>query len=183
MARYKNRTSPFGWLGWRRVGRGVDLVVALGLVLLMAIAGAVVMHRLGPARLAEGHGEAIDGDSLRLAGEELRLWGIDAPEYRQNCRDGQGRAVACGRQARAALAALLARGPLRCEIDGLDRYGRGLARCRAGETDLNATLVRDGQAVAYGGYLAEEAQARAAARGIWAYEFERPEAWRRARRP
>jgi len=33
----------------------------------------------------------IDGDSLRTGSEEIRLVGIDAPELRQTCRDGQGR--------------------------------------------------------------------------------------------
>ena len=42
-----------------------------------------------------------------------------------------------------------------------------------------ATLVRDGLAVSYGAYRAEEDAARAAGRGIWATQFERPEAWRR----
>jgi hypothetical protein len=32
----------------------------------------------------------IDGDSLRTGSEEIRPVGIDAPELRQTCRDGQG---------------------------------------------------------------------------------------------
>jgi endonuclease YncB( thermonuclease family) len=127
-----------------------------------------------------GHAQAIDGDSLRLLGEELRLEGIDAPEYRQSCTGPDGKPLACGRAAHRALQALLARGPARCEIGKVDRYGRGLARCRQGETDINATLVREGHAVSYGAYRAEEDEARAAGRGLWATRFERPEAWRRS---
>lgn len=82
--------------------------------------------------------------------------------------------------ARRALEDLLARGPARCEIGKVDRYGRGLARCHVAETDINAALVRQGHAVAYGGYRAEEAQAKAAGRGLWALTFERPETWRRS---
>ncbi len=179
MARFGFGRSRAGFLGWRRVGRPVDVVVALGLVGLLAVAGAVLQYRLGPARTLIGAAQTIDGDSLRLNGEELRLEGLDAPELRQSCADAAGRPVACGRVARSALAALLARGVATCEIGRADRYGRGLARCRVGEIDVNAEMVRLGHAVAYGGYRGEEAQARAAGRGLWALSFERPETWRR----
>lgn len=173
------RRFPNVGLGWRRVGRPVDVVVALGILGLLAIAGAVLQYRLGPVRQLVGAAQAIDGDSLRLDGEELRLEGIDAPEYRQTCTARSGAPVDCGRAARRALAALLARGSVTCEIGRIDRYGRGLARCRVAGTDINAALVRDGQAVAYGGYSAEENEAKAAGRGLWALRFERPETWRR----
>lgn len=179
MTRSGFNRSRYGPLGWRRVSRPVDIAVALGIIGLLAIAGAVLQYRLGPARTLMGAAQAIDGDSLRLAGEELRLEGLDAPEYRQSCTDPSGRQVDCGRAARRALVALLSRGIVTCEIGKIDKYGRGLAHCRVGETDINATLVREGQAVAYGGYRAEEAQAKAAGRGIWALRFERPETWRR----
>lgn len=172
----RSRQGPFGW---RRVSRPVDIVVALGIIGLLAIAGAVLQYRLGPARTLIGAARAIDGDSLRLAGEELRLQGLDAPEYRQSCTDRSGRAVDCGRVSRRALEMLLARGIVTCEIGKVDRYGRGLAQCRQGEIDINATLVREGHAVAYGGYRAEEAEAKSAGRGLWALQFERPETWRR----
>jgi endonuclease YncB( thermonuclease family) len=174
------RAAGQGPFGWRRVGRVTDLVVAFGLLGLIALAGAVLQYRLGPARSLTGPAQAIDGDSVRLLGEELRLEGLDAPEYRQTCRDGAGRSVACGREARRALQAILIRGETRCEIGKADRYGRGLARCWQGEEEINAALVREGHAVAYGGYAAEEAQAKSARRGIWALDFERPEAWRRS---
>lgn len=180
MARFGLPRWKNGPLGWRRVSRPVDIVVALGLVGLLAIAGAVLQYRLGPARTLVGVARAIDGDSLRLAGEELRLQGLDAPEARQTCSDAAGRPVDCGRASRRALEILLSRGLVTCEIGKIDRYGRGLAQCRQGETDINATLVREGHAVAYGAYRAEEAQAQAAGRGLWALQFERPETWRRS---
>lgn len=183
MTRFGFGRSRYGPFGWRRVGRLTDLVVALGLLGLIVIAGAVLMQRLGPARTVTGASMVIDGDSLRVGGEELRLEGIDAPEYRQFCRrrDGarESEQVACGRAARAALARLLAHGELACAIGRVDRYGRGLARCTAGGVDVNAAMVRDGHALAYGDYRREEEEARSAGRGIWAYDFERPADWRR----
>ncbi len=180
MTRFGFSRSGTGLFGWRRVSRSVDLVVALGIIGLLVIAGAVLQYRLGPARALVGVARAIDGDSLRLGGEELRLEGIDAPEYRQSCIDKAGRSLDCGRAARRALTDWLSRGIVTCEIGRADRYGRGLARCKQGESDINAALVRDGHAVSYGSYRSEEAEAKAAGRGIWATTFERPEAWRRS---
>jgi len=180
MAPFGFGSSRYGPFGWRRVGRMADFVVALGLLGFLALAGAILQYRLGAARTLVGPAQAIDGDSLRLLGEELRLEGIDAPEYRQSCAGPGGRQVACGREARRALQGMLASGLVSCEIGKADRYGRGLARCRLGETDINARLVRDGHAVSYGAYRSEEDEARAAGRGLWALQFERPEAWRRS---
>ena len=64
-------------------------------------------------------------------------------------------------------------------MTSLDRYGRDLAACAVDSRDINAELVRDGSALAYGKYEAEEAQAKGARRGLWAGTFERPSDWRR----
>ncbi len=126
-----------------------------------------------------GRAHAMDGDSLRLDGIEMRLEGIDAPELAQTCgRDG--REVACGRESRAHLAALLRGGDVVCRKHGTDQYGRALARCFAGGVEINAAMVRDGMAIAYGAYEAQEREARAGRRGVWAGSFERPQDWRRS---
>jgi len=129
---------------------------------------------VGPAKI-------IDGDSLAVAGVEIRLYGIDAPEYRQIC-SRSGRPWSCGRTATDALRALVAGRELACRPRDQDRYGRTVAICRVGGIDLGAALVKAGNAVAYGAYDAEEREARAARRGIWSSAFERPAAWR-ARHP
>lgn len=126
-----------------------------------------------------GPAEVIDGDSLRIAGQELRLEGIDAPEYRQTCRRGDVQEP-CGRQAREVLRSLIGGALPACRVSERDRYGRGLARCRVGSLDLNAEMVARGQAVAFGAYEAEEASARRQRLGIWATRFERPADWRTA---
>lgn len=143
----------------------------------LGIAGAMVARL--PVEEAAGGGTAIDGDSLRVDGREIRLKGIDAPEYDQTCQAAQG-VVACGRDARRALAELLGRGRVLCRIAGRDRYRRDLAYCRVGDADLNALMVRNGHAVAYGGYEAEQREAKAARRGLWSTTFDAPAAWRKA---
>jgi endonuclease YncB( thermonuclease family) len=130
-----------------------------------------------------------------LGCRSIRLQGIDAPELRQTCsRDG--RAETCGITARAALEHLIGSAELACETpadDPRDRYGRYLAFCRtAAGVDINLEMVRQGQAVAFRRYLrqrphaptyiAAEAEAYRARRGIWATEFTLPGDYRAARR-
>ncbi len=83
--------------------------------------------------------EVFDGDTLLVslegAEEEVRLLGINAPE-RDEC---------FGDQARAALADLLAAGPLQLDIqEERDQYGRLLAYAYAGDTFVNVSLVAAG---------------------------------------
>jgi endonuclease YncB( thermonuclease family) len=125
---------------------------------------------VGPARV-------IDGDSLVVGGTEIRLYGIDAPESRQICTR-EGRPWACGSSATSAMRALVENREVRCQARVHDRYGRTVATCSTGATDLGSAMVRDGNAVAYGAYHAEEREARNARRGVWSSSFERPSSWR-----
>ncbi|MCB1473541.1 MAG: thermonuclease family protein [Rhodobiaceae bacterium] len=120
----------------------------------------------GPARI-------IDGDSLYVGRVEVRLKGIDAPEYNQTCR-ADGASWPCGRQARDVLRSLTKGRPVACDLRGIDRYGRALGECRTGGVDINETLVREGWAVAYGGYEVAEARAAAERKGMWRGDFDRP---------
>jgi endonuclease YncB( thermonuclease family) len=153
----------------------MDVVLAVAVLALLALVAARLekfstINPLGVAKIA-------DGDSLELAGERIRLRGIDAPEFNQTCRRG-ATAYPCGRQARTALRQLTDGRQVSCQGWERDRFGRLLAICTAGGIELNRQQIADGWAVAYGGYGAEEAQARAARRGIWAGDFERPSEWR-----
>lgn len=123
---------------------------------------------------------AVDGDTIANGRGRARLEGIDAPELSQACKRRDGETWRCGVEARRRLAELLAAPGFLCKGGALDRYGRLLVRCRAGELDVNALMVREGLAVAYGGYSAEDAAARRAGSGIWNGSFDRPEVWRRA---
>jgi len=106
-----------------------------------AISGSVTITRIS------------DGDSLRSGKLRIRLFGIDAPEKTQQCTDADGAKWDCGTAAQKALTALVASAPqLQCDLVDVDRYGRVVMRCFAGKTDLGATLVRAGLALAYRQY-------------------------------
>lgn len=141
---------------------------------------AVAEHGLGTTgRPLSGIAEAVDGDTIRLAGDRVRLIGIDAPELAQTCTGANGQAWRCGEVARAKMAGLLAGGKVACRTDGRDVYGRPLADCRVGDTDLGRAMVGAGLAIADGSYSREEAAARTERLGIWDGSFTRPAEWRR----
>lgn len=119
----------------------------------------------------EGQAIVVDGDTLEVAGQRLRLQGIDAPEMAQTCKRAGGEDWACGIEAQQALVALIGGKPVACDRKGLDKYGRVLAICFAGEEDINGWMVENGYAWAFvrysGEYVAAEASARDNRAGIW----------------
>jgi endonuclease YncB( thermonuclease family) len=124
-----------------------------------------------------------DGDSLALGRAIIRLHGLDAPEYYQSCDDATGTSFPCGKRAADVLRGLIGSSKLVCQEIERDRYRRIVARCKAGETDINAAMVRQGWAIAYRkhsrNYVGEESEAKAAKRGIWQGRFEVPENYRK----
>ncbi len=136
--------------------------------------------------IIESSAKVIDGDTLHIAGQRVRLHGIDAPESAQKCKDAKGGEYRCGQEATAALANRIGQHPISCKGTDIDRYGRIIAVCRLGPDDLNAWMVAQGWAMAYRtyslDYVSEERQARAAGRGIWRGEFTPPWDWRTSQR-
>jgi endonuclease YncB( thermonuclease family) len=171
----------------RRGLRLFDVLVTIAGLAALIAALAYLEGLRGPREVIAGYGDAIDVDSLRVSGVEMRLKGLDAPEYAQMCRALSGADLPCGRTSRRALADMLRSSPVTCTVEGYDRYSRRLVHCRMATRDqaasegqdIGAVLVRTGMAVAYGDYQAEEAEARAAKRGIWATQFERPADYRK----
>ena len=123
-----------------------------------------------------GRAKVVDGDSLEIGADRVRLFGIDAPEGRQDCRRN-GQPWRCGEDAAAKLRSLVQGATLRCMPRDTDEYGRSDSVCKNGSTDINAEMVRSGLALAYrrysNDYVDEENEARNAKRGLWAGEFTR----------
>lgn len=130
-----------------------------------------------------GNTRVIDADTLDVSGQRIRLHGIDAPEGAQTCTLLNGREWYCGRAGAQALKDKIGGSPVVCETKDIDRYRRIVAVCRAEGVDR---LVEQGWALAYReysrDYVAAEAEALAARRGVWSGEFQMPWDWRRAQR-
>jgi endonuclease YncB( thermonuclease family) len=128
----------------------------------------------------------IDGDTVTVGGETVRLFGIDAPEAEQTCTTDAGAPWPCGAWAAAEVAARFDGARVTCDSLDTDRYGRTVARCRQGTTDIAESIVAAGLALAYRDYswdydLAEKS-AQVAGLGLWSGRFETPADWRAARR-
>jgi endonuclease YncB( thermonuclease family) len=151
----------------------------------LAVAAGAQLGCAPQAAEIAGRAKVVDGDSLEIGGDRVRLFGIDAPEGRQDCRRN-GQAWRCGEDAAAKLRSLVQGATLRCMPRDTDEYGRSVSVCKNGSTDINAEMVRAGFALAYrrysNDYVDEENEARKAKRGLWAGEFTPPWDWRRESR-
>jgi endonuclease YncB( thermonuclease family) len=88
-----------------------------------------------------GRATIIDGDTIEIRGERIRLSGIDAPESAQLCRKADGAVWRCGQTAAMALAEHIGAATVSCIGNDHDRYGRRMAVCHAGGEDLNAQCM------------------------------------------
>ena len=134
-----------------------------------------------------GRASVIDGDTIEIHGQRIRLEGIDAPESSQPCTHRlTGQNWRCGQRAALWLSDLIGAQPVTCTATGTDRWKRLLAHCSVAGKDLGSEMVLNGWAMAYLQYSTryehQEAEARKAGAGIWATEFEPPWDWRRNRR-
>jgi endonuclease YncB( thermonuclease family) len=156
--------------------------LACGLLAAGLAASLVPPGTFASAADLAGRASVIDGDTIEIHGQRIRLFGVDAPEARQTC-DVDGKAYRCGQQAALALADHIGQRTVACEQTDTDRYSRVVAVCRVAGEDLGAWLVSQGWALAYvrysREYVDEEITARAAKRGIWRGAFTPPWAWRR----
>ena len=156
-------------------------VMAAGMMLLSNTAFATASYDLsGQVTVTK----VSDGDSLRSGKLRIRIFGIDAPELKQQCQDQNGSAWACGLAARQQLENLLdADKLLHCELRDVDRYGRLVMQCFRGTVDIGAAMVRSGHALAYRSfsqlYVADEQHASSARNGVWQGSFQPPWEWRR----
>lgn len=138
----------------------VASLASAGIVLL---ALSSVTHAY-PARVVA----ILDGDTLVAIADthqqvRCRLYGIDAPEKSQ----------AFGERSKQSLSELVFQKRVELTAVGSDQYGRTICRIAESGRDVNLTQVERGMAWVYRrftsdrNYLAAEASARQALKGLW----------------
>ena len=136
------------------------------LVALFAVTGLIALFE----QHFSGLPRAVDGDSLTIGEEHVRLYAIDAPEVGQPCTSGGD----CGAKAKEFLGTLINGRTVECSRKGDDDlYGRMIAQCTADGIDIGREMVRSGHAMAYRSiaslYVADEPKT---------FDFDRPSDWR-----
>ena len=150
----------------------------------------------GSAEAADlsGRARVIDGDTINIRNQRVRIAAIDACERDQTgLRDGT--VWRCGVAARSYLSKMIDGQHVRCDIIDQDQYRRLVGQCFLGDIDIGLAMVKAGMAEAMLRYLpathsiseVEYGQAENSARdnglGMWSAEVESPHLYRRAKRP
>jgi endonuclease YncB( thermonuclease family) len=138
-----------------------------------------------PARAETLAGSAIviDGRTIEVDGQAVRLLDLDAPAIGQHCRDATGADYGCGERAAAALSDHLHQRKVSCDWAFQDREGRRLGRCTLAGKDVALWLIRQGWGLPdrdckCEAYREAAGQAKAKHLGLWAGSFDMPWIWR-----
>ena len=125
----------------------------------------------------------VDGDTIVLNGEKIRFSGIDTPELKQTCMNGDEK-IFCGKSAKMLLVKKIGNQIPQCIGEEKDVYKRTLAECFINGESLSAFLVRSGYAFAYRKYsdkfIKDEEFARENKLGMWSMTFQYPWDFRKA---
>ena len=143
------------------------------------------------AEIIQGKVKVIDGDTVKIKNNKIRLSGIDAPELNQLCSKvflslsfiSFNKNYYCGKISTEKLKRLLKNEIILCKVENIDRYKRKLATCYKNKLNINSWLVRNGYALAYikysKKYVLQEKEAKRDQLGIWQGTFENPWDWRK----
>ena len=99
------------------------------------------------AETVTGRATVIDGDTIEIHGQRIRLHGIDAPESGQSCINKNGSNYRCGQFSANQMAKYVSGQTVNCNVKEKDRYGRLVAACFVKGEDINERLVLEGWAL------------------------------------
>lgn len=113
-----------------------------------------VVHPLHSQRVKEpsnwitGKAYVTDGDGIRVANQEVRLIGLDAPEWDQYAQHQKGYWFNHGKKVKNALIREIGGEHVDVFVEGTDRFGRLLGTVTHNGRDVGEWLVREGHAIA-----------------------------------
>jgi len=126
---------------------------------------------IGSTGTITGRAYVTDGDGIRVARQEVRLAGLDAPEWDQRAKHRAGYWFKHGQRVKSALIREIGGKHVRVAVEETDKYGRLVGTVTCDGRDIGEWLVREGHAIAaYSDrYMRVEQQAREAKRGMWGH--------------
>ena len=136
--------------------------------------------------IISGIAEVVDGDTIKINSNKIRLFGIDAPEKKQFCNKTYltisilnfQKDYPCGKISTMKLKKKISNKEIICKSSEKDKYQRLIAECFNKQTNLNAWMVKNGYAVAYRKYskkfVSQEIAAKRNKLGLWQGSFEMP---------
>ena len=134
------------------------------------------------AQSINGKAKIIDGDTIHIGKNKIRLYGIDAPEINQTCAI-EKIIWKCGIDSSQALESIISEKEVECEIVDIDRYKRFVAICFVKNINLSQYMVKNGWAIAYRYYsddfINDEKIAKNNKVGIWQGKFQEPYLFRK----
>ena len=129
-----------------------------------------------------GTANVIDGDTIHIGKNKIRLHGIDAPEIEQTCNIEE-QVWNCGLVSFKTLQKLTTKKEVTCKVNGIDQYKRYIAECYLNNLNINQYMVKQGWAIAYRYYSKEfvedEEIAQKNKSGIWQGTFIEPYLFRK----
>ena len=137
-------------------------------------------------KIISGIAKVIDGDTIKIDKKKIRLFGIDAPEKKQNCKQtwlsisfiSFQKNYPCGEISVNRLKKKIHDKFIICKYTLKDKYKRYLAECFKDKTNINSWMVLTGHAVAYRKYskkfVSQENLAKKEKSGLWSGSFEMP---------
>ena len=139
--------------------------------------------------IIKGKAIVVDGDTIKIKGEQIRFGGIDAPEsyYRgkkQTCIK-DNKKFFCGQISKDKLIERIGNNSLNCIIEKKkDKYKRSVGECFLKDESLSVFMVRNGYAFDWpyyskGKFANYQEYAKINKLGIWNMKFEYPWIWKK----
>ena len=137
----------------------------------------LISHNVFGQEIIKGKAKIIDGDTINIGSNKIRLYGIDAPEINQTCLK-ESKEWLCGVRSKIELINMINSKTLMCKIIDIDRYKRLIGECFVNQNNINKKMVKEGWAIAYRyyslKYVNDEIYAKEKKNGIWQSIFENP---------
>ena len=135
-------------------------------------------------KIINGKAKIIDGDTIHIGKNKIRLHGIDALEINQTCTIKE-KTWECGIESYLALKSIILNNKVQCEIIDVDQYKRLIGKCFVNKIYINQYMVLNGWAIAYRYYsldfIDDEEIAKKNKIGIWKGKFQEPYLFRKQR--